>query len=415
MRAKFAKGADLVVYWSIVLLPFSVAIALGVSSFFIGLLFFCFLLKKALTQERCFAKTAIDLPFFAFLAISVISIFNSHDYASSVRGVFKLVQNALIYLIFVEELKDRVHVKRIVFAMLAGATLASFDAVWQLVSGKDFIRGNPLVINIGLPRETAAFPNPNVFGAYLVPIAPLAFALAFYFFKNRAKIGAGFIAGLIATGIILTLSRFAGIAFFSSLVLMSIIKKDKVLAIVLVALLVISPLLLPRNIKNWARDDNYNPAVFLFNRDRISIYRNSVNMIAHHPFIGVGLNTFSRRYGEFKLPEAANATTPSTMYAHNIYLHIAGETGLCGLAAFIWLLYSLFSYCIRLYRNINDNFLKTVTLALTAGLFAFLVNGIAETNLYYPRVAIMFWFCSGFVLALRKIAAVPQPDLHGST
>jgi len=415
MRDKLIRSADFTVYWSIVLLPFSIAIAPGFSSSFIGLLFFGFLLKKALKQERFFARTAIDLPFFAFLAISIISISNSHDYVSSVRGVLKLVQNALIFLIFVEELRDRVHVKRIVLVMLAGAVLSSFDAVWQICSGKDFIRGNSLIVNIGLPRATAAFPNANVLGVYLVPIAPLAFGLALYFFENKAKIGVGFIAGLIATGIILTWSRFAGIAFYLSLLLMSVAKKDKVVVTCLVALLVFSPFLIPRNIKNWARSVRYNPAVFLFNGDRISIYRNSVNMIAHHPFFGVGLNTFSKRYLEYKLPEPAEAKTGDTIYAHNNFLQIAGEVGLLGLAAFIWMLYALFAYCIRLYGHINDNFLKTAALALSAGLFAFLVNGIAETNLYYSRVAIIFWYCAGFILALKKFADQPNQNLHGST
>jgi O-antigen ligase len=415
MRDKLISSADFTVYWSIVLLPFSIAIAPGVSSSFIGLLFFGFLLKKALKQERFFAKTAIDLPFFAFLAISIISISHSHDYVSSVRGVLKLVQNALIFLIFVEELRDRVHVKRIVLAMLAGAALASFDAVWQIVSGKDFIRGNSLIVNIGLPRATAAFPNANVLGVYLVPIAPLAFGLALYFFKNKARILAALAACLIATGIILTWSRFAGIAFYLSLLLMSMAKKDKIVVTCLVALLVFSPLLIPRNIKNWARIVRYNPVVFLFNGDRISIYRNSVNMIAHHPFLGVGLNTFSRRYLEYKLPEPAEAKTGDTIYAHNNFLQIAGETGLLGLTAFIWVLYNLFAHCIRLYRNISDTYLKTVALGLSAGLFAFLVNGIAETNLYYSRVAIIFWYCIGFILALKKFADSSKLNLHGST
>jgi O-antigen ligase len=415
MRANLIKSADMAVYWSIVLLPFSIAIAPGVSSSFIGLLFFGFFLKKALKQERFFAKTAIDLPFFAFLVISLISISNSHDYVSSVRGVFKFVQNALIFLIFAEELRDRVHLKRIVFAMLAGAALASFDAVWQIISGKDFIRGHSLIVNIGLPRATAAFPNANGLGVYLVPIAPLAFGLALYFYKNKARIGMGLAAGLIATGIILTLSRFAGIAFYLSLLLMSMVKKDKVVVTCLVALLVLSPLLIPRNIKNWARLVRYNPVVFLFNGDRISIYRNSVNMIAHHPFIGVGYNTFSKRYLEYKLPEPADATTSSTIYAHNNFLQIAGETGLLGLAAFFWILYNLFAYCIRLYRNVSDAYLKTVALGLSAGLFAFLVNGLAETSLYYSRVAIIFWYCAGFILALKKFADSSKLNLHGST
>lgn len=402
MKEKIIKALSLAVYWSLVLIPFSIAIAPAFTSFFIGLLFFSFFVKKVFKKEKFFAKTPIDLPFFILVVISIISIINSIDYIASMRGILKLVQYAFIYLIFVEELKGRLHIKRIILALLLGGFLASFDAIWQIVFGWDFIRGHLPIINIGLKRATAGFPNANVLGIYLTPIAPVASGFALYYLKKGKKLSMFVIAGLIAVSIILTFSRPAGLAFYLSLLFLGIFKKDKKIISILLTLLLILPFIAPKNIKDWAQYVDYNPIVFMCNYDRISIYRNTLNMIKHNPVLGVGISTFDKNYYKYKLPEPEGAKTGMSMYAHNNFLHMAGEIGLVGLAVFLWLLYRLFSYCHYLYKNLEDKFTKLLSLCLTTSLIAFLINGLTETNLYYSRVAILFWYIIGFILSLKK-------------
>jgi len=159
---------------------------------------------------------------------------------------------------------------------------------------------------------------------------------------------------------------------------------------------------MPKNIKDWAKKVNYNPAVFMLNPDRISMYRNTLNMIRHHPLLGVGVNTFSQNYLTYKLPEPPGAETASHIYAHNNFLHLAADIGLLGLGVFIWLLFNLFKQAIHVYRNTKDEYYKIVSLSLSACLVAFLINGLTETSLYYSRVAMIFWYLAGFSLSLDK-------------
>lgn len=392
---------DSLIYWSVVFLPFSIAIAPTFTSLSIGLLIFGFFTKKLFKKEKLFAKTPIDMPYLALMIVSLISIINSIDYIASIRGIFRLVLYALVYLIFVEELKDRLHIKRIILTMILGGCLASFDAVWQIITGRDFIRGHLPIINIGLYRATAGFPNANVLGVYLTPIAPLAFGLSFYYLKGRRRLLMFLLGMLILTGIIFTFSRPAGLAFYISLLFLSIVKKDKMLIFILVILLILTPFIAPKNIKDWAKSVDYNPIVFMCNADRISIYRNTLNMIRHHPIIGVGLNTFHQNYFFYKLPEPEDAKTGDTMYAHNNFLHMAGEIGIPGVLIFIWLLIRLFKVCVYNYKNIRDQYLKILSLSLTVCLIAFLINGLTETSLYYSRVAMIFWYVVGFSLSLN--------------
>ncbi|MDP2937930.1 MAG: O-antigen ligase family protein [Candidatus Omnitrophota bacterium] len=306
----------------------------------------------------------------------------------------------------VEEVKDKRQIGRIVFSVAAGLILASFDEVWQVFVGEDFIRGYAPVVNIGLVRATAAFKDANTLGIYLSAIAPLIFGLTLYYFKKQKKALMWGLSLIVLAGILLTYSRPTLLAIYIVLFFLGIAKKDKATIALLIIFTLISPFILPKSVKNWAREVEYNPFRFICNDDRIAVYRNSLNMIKDHPFIGLGANTYMKNYKKYREPiEYRNIVTKDYMYAHNNFLHMAAEIGLIGLGFFIWLLYKLFMECKDIYRKLEDDYMKIVSLSLSACLIAFLVNGLTESSLYYSRVAIIFWYIMGLALALKKIAS----------
>ena len=399
---KITKYLDLLIYWLIVLIPLSIAVAPAAVHTFMGFLTFFFLLKKILKKERLFISTPVNLPFLFLVFVAILSFRNSVDYSSSFRGIGKLIQYAFLFLICAEEIKDKKHITRIFLSMISGAMLVSVDALWQIATGRDFVRGNELKTAIGLIRATASFPNPNILGIYLTAITPLIIGMTLFYYKGRAKLFLFFVSSLASIGVFLTLSRGAGLGLFLGVLFLSLVRKNRRIIVILIAILLVYPFVMPRNIKSWARQVNYNPVVFMLNPDRISMYRNALNMIEHHPLIGVGVNTFCKNYLYYKLPEPDDARTADHIYAHNNFLHMAGDIGLLGLAVFIWLLFNLFRQATRIYRNMADGYCKVVSLSITACLIAFLINGLTETSLYYARVAMIFWYLVGFSLSLNK-------------
>ncbi len=210
-------------------------------------------------------------------------------------------------------------------------------------------------------------------------------------------------------GIILTYSRPTLLAIYIAIFFLSIANNDKLKIILLIALLAVSPFILPKSVKNWAKEVNYNPLRFMCNDDRIAVYRNSINMIKAHPIIGVGANAYMNSYKKYKeFPEYRGVVTLDAMKAHNNFLHMAAEIGLVGLTIFIWLLFKLFIEIRRIYRILDEPYLKVTLLSLSACLIAFLVNGLTESSLYYSRVALIFWYMAGFSLSLRKFINVHQ-------
>lgn len=404
------KYLNHIIYWSIILIPFSIAIASSPFNVFMGLLLVGFLLKKVLTKTKLFSGTALNKALLLLFIITCLSVLHTVDFKDSIKGgVLRLAHYIFILLIMVEEIKDKKQVTRIIISIILGIILTVSNEIWQVSTGNDFIRGYASTVNIGLVRATAAFKDANTLGIYLSAISPLVFGLTLYYYRNKAKIMMFFVSIIALLGTILTYSRPTLLAIYIALLFLCAVRKDKIIVALLIIFALLSPFIMPKAVLQWAKDVEYNPLRFMCNDDRIAVYRNSINMLAAHPFIGLGANTYMKNYKKYKeFPEYRNVVTLDYMYAHNMYLQMAVEIGLIGLAAFFWLIYKLFAQCRVIYHNMKDEYLKIVSLSLLACLLAFLVNGLTESSLYYSRVAVIFWYLAGLSLALNKFTNANQ-------
>lgn len=401
--ARAIRFFDGLTYWAIIALPFFMSIAPALLSTIEGFLIAGFLAKKALKRELLFPKTGLNLVLLFFFLAACFSFINTIDLNDSLKGLFKLARYIMILFIMVQELRDRRHLERIFIAVLAGLMMASLDSIWQVATGRDFIRGYEPVVNLGMVRATASFKDSNILGIYLSALAPLLFGLSLYYFEGRKKAVMFLLSLITLIAVLLTYSRPTLLAVYIAILLPALVMKKKKIIVFMIVLALISPFIAPRAVKEWAKSVEYNPLRFVCNDDRIAVYRNSAHMIKDHPFIGVGVNTYMKNYGRYReVVEYRGVVTKDYMYAHNNFIHMAGETGLVSLGIFLWLLWALFAKSARIYKNLDDRYLKVFLLSLIACLAAFLVNGLTESSLYYSRVAVIFWYSAGMALAFRK-------------
>jgi len=401
--SRVIKFFDSILSISIVLLPFSMAIANAPLNIFSGIIVASYLLKKAALKQPIRLDTKVAFPLFIFFFITCISIVNSVDLKDTLKGgIGRLFWYISILFILSESIANIRLLKKIFTSVCLGLGLTVINEIWQIVVGKDFIRGYEPIINIGLIRATASFPDANVLGTYLSALAPLLFGLTLYYYKGMKKALLVLLSLLVVIGIVVTYSRPTLLATYIVFLFFSIIRKDKRLLIALLILLLTAPLLAPRPVKEWARQNNYNPLRVMCNDDRIAIYRNSFNMIKSHPFLGVGANTFMKNYRHYKeKPEYLNQVTSDYCYAHNNFFQMAAEIGLVGLAVFAWFLYTLFKFLFRVYTGLRDEFLKITCLSLIAAEMSFLINGLTESSFYSSRIAVIFWYFAGICLGLK--------------
>jgi O-antigen ligase len=402
---KFIKVIEKINYWSIILLPFSVAIAPGVSNTVIVMMIVSFLLEKILKREKLCSVSWPLIIFILFMLIGALSFINTVSFKDSLRGMFKLLKYLMIFLVCSQQIKDKRHFEKIAISSACAISLIGIDAFWQLFTGKDFIRGNPLAGAIGLMRATASFPGCNALGIYLTGLTPLVAGLALFSCRLKSRIFFSIAALIGCLGVYLSLSRGAGIGLFVSIFFLVLVRKNRIILTLLILLLMIYPFFMPKNIKDWAKSVNYNPTILLACQARMNIYQNTLNMISQHPLVGVGINTFSRNYGRYKIAAVeAQFQTSDTYYAHNNFLHMAGEMGLLGLGVFLIFLFFVLRTSWRVFKKNSDFFLSGFSISVFAAIIAYLINGLTETSLYHSRLVMIFWFLIGLALALGKIS-----------
>jgi putative inorganic carbon (HCO3(-)) transporter len=406
MKNKILRFLDQVIYWSIIAFPFFMGVAPAPMNAFMGFIIAGFLLKKAIKREKLFNDTPVNLPLLIFFLITVISIVHSVDLKDTIKGgILRLLQFIAVFFVVAQEVKDKKHILRIILSIGAGLLFVSIDSFWQVGFGRDFVRGYEPVINIGLKRATASFKDSNILGVYLSALAPLIFGATLFYSKGAKKIGLSVLSAIVLGGILLTYSRPTLLAIYIVFWFFAIARKNKALTVILILLTLASPFLLPKSVKDWAKEVEYNPLRFMCNDDRVAFYQHSLNMIKAHPVIGLGANTYMKNYKYYKnYPEYKGVVTIDTVYAHNNFLHMAAELGLTGFAVFIWFLIRMFKEAATIQRKLKDNFLSIAALSIIACLIAFLVNGLTESSLYYSRVAAVFWYLIGLIFAFKKIA-----------
>jgi Flp pilus assembly protein TadD/O-antigen ligase len=139
------------------------------------------------------------------------------------------------------------------------------------------------------------------------------------------------------------------------------------------------------------------------------IWLDTLELIADHLWLGVGPGQYElfvpayRSQGRHEEWEALMGERTNVPYrAHNEYLEVLAESGVFGLAAFLWLLGAvLWSGYGRLQRQ-TDRTVRVITGSCLAGMAATLVHAFFSFNLQDPTSAIHFWLLAGLAIAVNQ-------------
>ena len=381
----------------LILWAFTMAFPTGIVNTMMGMVLFIFIVRCIFVRDVSLRYTHFLLFFLLFFLFSAVSMFNSISFGSSVHGLTKVLTRMLIFFVVLHSIEDKNKLKKVIIALLLGGVFACVDGFWQFFTGRDFLGGNPIVMSFNLRRISASFGGTNDFGIYLVTLAPLAWVLSLYHLASKHKVVGISIACLLTVSLLLTFGRGSFLGLLIAALIFILVKKDRLLIVIFCASLLTLPFVMPGSIKEWCGKAK-TPLVILANEDRLIMYGTALAMFKAHPVIGVGVNTFVDNYPQYKIPEVG-FTTPDKSYAHNSFLQMMAEIGTLGFLSFVCLIVVFLYGCRTIYRKSRDSFIKDTTLGLCCGVIGFLVNGLTESNLYYSRLAILFWFMIGLTLS----------------
>ena len=377
------------------------------------------------------------VPLVIFVGWAALSMVWARDLAFGLPEVLKWVE-VIALMWFSIDLASRYRAQRrgvkwIVVAVLATMVVQALIGLYEAR-----LRGTgPLGFQIGegVYRAYGTFEQPNPFGGFIGLGLPIAVALVTYYVIrtaycviNRHPLRSaryevrithyaslficGITACLLALALYLSLSRGAWLGAAAAVGAMIVFAPRRrwmglgLAGVAVVALIGLSSAgLLPATISDRLADatdlldirdvrgvpiNDANYALI----ERQAHWQAALNMLSDHPWTGVGFSNYQPMYEQYRL---LNWPMPLG-HAHNIYLNVAAETGLPGLAAYLLVWGTVFGVTLRTIRR-AAGLPRTLAIGLL-GVWVHLSVHMLVDNLYVNNTHLLIGVLFGLLTVL---------------
>lgn len=301
---------------------------------------------------------------------------------SPILKTFNILPLFLLYRLPCEEGWKRERAVNALFVLLSVAALTVILGLFQKVTDIAY----PLPVQPFTDGKLEGFLGGHIHaGGFYSVLAIVSLCLIlFWRTSNRSKMILAGLLLVLTTGVMFSLSRTYYISLLVTLPFIFVRKnlKATVIGVVLMLSLIWTVLSFSPTIKDRALsivDVKKNPS----NVERIYLWKVARDIILDKPVTGIGfkrwgnnLYVYEGRYaGEWEFSPAA------FHHAHNVYLSVAAETGVVGLALFLgfwlYLLYLMFWMAGDVSR---DGFDTALARGTSFGLLNLLIGGMFEEN-----------------------------------
>lgn len=300
------------------------------------------------------------------------------------RGFFfvlKYLEYFVVYFMAVNYTRDERVLRRLLATALVTCAVSAVMGIAQIPSGE----------RVAAPFE-GKFGEPNTFGGYLVLMLALVLAQALAAQSLPGQLRWFAFAGLVAVPLLYTLSRSSWLAVLPMLATLILLSPRRLILLVGVGVLVLAgPLVFPKQVVeryNYTLHDKADRGEYRVGDTRLDTstsarldsWKQGVEGWSRRPVFGYGAAGFA--------------------FMDAQYVRVLVETGLVGLAAFLWLLWRILRLGWDAYRQSRGTRFHALTLGYLAGVVALLAHGIGANTFIIVRIMEPFWFLTGIIAVL---------------
>ncbi len=361
-------------------------------------------LSKALVGRSGPTRPALNasIPLILYLAFAGISVVAARDVVLSGYELFLLFQVLILFIYLVATVRTREQVRFLVTTVVLALVVESLIIIALAFVGESIWLGRVFMrvdhdpgMGLRSMRVGGTVGSPNDAAMYLDMALTIALGLLLASVGRWTKILTLLAFGLGSAALVLTFSRGGWIGFFIavSVVLLVAWRRGWLSASIPIlagfAVLVVGVALQGPLIEALFAEDAGSAY------SRVALIQIALRVVQDNPLLGIGLNNFSLVLKEYVTPEFSR----NWIYTvHNKFLLVLAETGIGGLAAFLFFMFS------TLYRGwqaiqSGDRLLGPIALGLTASVLALTINMLVQVVNSQPQIQ-MLGLAAGLLVAV---------------
>jgi len=324
-------------------------------------------------------------PLVAPLALLVIAgAFSTIAATNPLPGIVdtvKLLTVVFILLVLNELLREERDVRLILFAVFLSALIPVAVGALQYVTGSGFHFSG------GFARVRGTFNHPNPFAIYLTTLLIMGAAI-FRYVRERFRVPLGLLLAGCGVMLVLTYTRSAWIATFAGLLVVGGLQGKRTIMLVGLTAVVVA-LFVPSVAARFADLDQTSTATGEAGNSlvwRFDYWQQAIEL-NRSPVLGIGLSAVRTEGSEEKAP-------------HNDFIRVYVETGVLGLAAYLWFLARTAGVSIRGLRETEEGPFRGLVIGFTGVFVAFCILSIVSNVI---TQLVIFWYVAA--LAALAVAA----------
>jgi hypothetical protein len=359
---------------------------------------FAWIAKTAINKGLAlFTKTPLNKAIGVYILICVITTLRgiALGYVVPEKGLLytlRYIEYFLLYILVVNHIHSRKQIKFFLTAFFITCAIVSIYGIIQIPQG----------IRVSAPFE-GQVGEPNTFGGYLLFIFCLAMGLLLKKMPKNTNYALAGLIILIFFPFLYTLSRASYIAIIFSFLTFILFSKRKIVLITVMVTIAVSIILIKpeavffRVKYTFSLEDESLAKIGDIYLDysssaRIFSWLDSFQAWKKHPILGRGVTGFGFMDGQ--------------------YIRILPEVGIIGLFAFLWLLWTIYKNSLGIYKQMDDNLFKGLTLGFIAGFIGLAVHALTANTFIIIRIMEPFWFVAGMIIMLPKVKEEEEIEME---
>jgi len=262
-------------------------------------------------------------------------------------------------------------------------------------------------------RISGPIGDANFYAQLLVMVLPLALDRMWREQSRWLRLAGGYTAAVVAVATVMTFSRGGalGLAVVGILMLITHPPKPVTVAALIIAAVAVIPVLPDtylERLSTLSQIGSVDASTDISIRYRTAEVGAGIGMALDHPLLGVGYGNYSANYRDYSrglgIDFSSKAREP-----HNLFLEVASETGVLGIAAFGAILLVAFGSIAGSRRRLRAAG-RTDEAAIAYAIGVALVGHLVTSVFLHLDFARLFWVFIGLALALPNVAATEPGD-----